>query len=357
MVAQLGEIAEGYFANRESFPFFSCRFTVRDGKARGLQEALDRGPTRQVLEGDAVWIVDRDKVRHELKLRDPDAAIKKAGGGFSANLTPTIYLGQGNLALSLDGFLRGGGVYSEKSPAPGVATTPWDIAGAISPDGYNGPAATIQRHLQQNPSTLTFDGPQELNGLTLLRFSADEGPLVFVYLVDPARGYLPIRIWFEDKQGTVLQKGCITKVRECSEGRWFPERCVLLWISGNEADGIHGVREVKLTELDADHPPGEEEFAITVSERVQVHDCTDTPDALTHLEAGTEIDVSQLRDLLTAAEKGHVWGPPFGSTSPNGSAPWSWRAWGLAANVVIVVVAAAFLLIRRLRRAGTPTGP
>ncbi len=63
-----------------------------------MRESLERGPTLQVVEADALWIVDGDKVRYELKPRAPDAPIKKIEGGFSATLVPTIYLGQGSLA-------------------------------------------------------------------------------------------------------------------------------------------------------------------------------------------------------------------------------------------------------------------
>ena len=49
--AEIGAAADGYRRNRESFKFFTCRFTVTTGKAKSIQDALDEKFIDPVVQG------------------------------------------------------------------------------------------------------------------------------------------------------------------------------------------------------------------------------------------------------------------------------------------------------------------
>jgi hypothetical protein len=86
---------------------------------------------------------------------------------------------------------------------------------------------------------------------------------IYEFWFDPTRGYLPVRInralVGKEQDGTQIR---ILAARDCGKGRWFPERIV----SATPKPDGSGVRlnEMLVLELDTDHRPSPEEFAIAL---------------------------------------------------------------------------------------------
>ena len=75
---QLREIAQGYFANRESFPFFTCRFMVVVGSASTESEAIEGGPTTEEVAAKGRALLRTWRFRPTR----PGPPASRAGAGF-----------------------------------------------------------------------------------------------------------------------------------------------------------------------------------------------------------------------------------------------------------------------------------
>src|SRR5947209_1120567 len=77
----LKAVAEGYLSNREAFVALDCRFRIRAGEARTLDDAR-RGALIESVTADGLWIVNGSKVRFEIRC-DPDAVSKALKEAFT----------------------------------------------------------------------------------------------------------------------------------------------------------------------------------------------------------------------------------------------------------------------------------
>lgn len=340
-IAEMKMIAQGYLHNQESFPFFSCRFVITQGSAPSLKEAVERGPASRKEQVEGVWVVDGDRVRYERR------GVGKHGHSFedgrlSVALPPLIYLEKKPLALSLDFVLGGGGIYSPEVPSPGVQMTPWDAVGAIS-SGQSATLAGVIATCVANPSlvktTLTDD--VNIDGVLLTRLDVDYGSYRLVFFVDPKRGYLPVQTWYETPSGSKT-KCFLTEIRECSGKRWFPMRCVAVWLSADGAPLPDSVREFRTIELEADRRPESAAFVAVLPTKMQVHDCN-RPNSAIAVPAGRRVHVDDLESLVTECAAASE----IPMEVEDGSKTWRWV---LAVNTVVIILVFTLIVVRRHRR-------
>lgn len=338
---QIKAIGEAYLANRESFPFFHCRFTLSDGVAENLNDAIARGPTRDVTVADCVWIVDGDRVRYERIPRGPMTPKSAGGTSFTVPISPEIYLTAGEFGLYADLVLSGGGLASPNKRAPKQVTmTPWDLVDATGHGEEYSPGALIQKFHGMTQATFHIRATEQRLGRRTVPLDVNIGiPLVF-YL-DPERGYLPIEMQ-SFMNGQVFAHTFTTDVRACSNNRWFPERTVIAWPKPGD-DGPLRVRELRITELEVDEPPDDDEFALVAPQDLRFHNGVDNT-ARVKVEAGRRIHVDDLPALV--AESEHRILP---SDAPL-SASSSLRRWLIAANVAILLTLCAIAFYRRHKR-------
>lgn len=355
-LAELRAMAEAYLHNRESFPFFTCSFVVSSGGARNEEEARLRGPTGAVTRRSGIWVVDGDKVRYELL---PVGRLKIEGAGgdgaFSVTLPPEIYLANGPAGLKADLVMNGGILYSrDKVPSRPPSLTPWDFAD-LHGTGEDYTFGRLIAEYSGRPDVYQFSlrGPEELRGKRVVRVDVHSGDVFNVFFLDPKRAYLPVEIWCPVK-GQPDIKVFVTHVRACSNARWFPERCVVVWLPPREyKDAGVTVRELRVTELDVDRPPAEEAFAVTTPHRLQLHDGSN-PNSGIQIQAGRTIHVRDLPSLVRGQElqtQAHG-----GASVPEDSRLPFWVIIGL--NVIVVTaLMAVWYGHRRARRGHRPPDP
>jgi len=354
-VAALKELAEGYLKNRESFPFFSCTFMVADGRAKSVKEGMLHGPTSDIARAEGVWIVSGEKVRYESRIIG-NVEIKKTGDGFTARFPPIWYLAKGPLSVKIDQVLGGGGISSERAPSSGITMTPWDMGGLWA-DRSSNPGDLIATFLDKYENVrFTYHGAIPHEGEIFESFDVDFGNgSREVHVLDPKRGYLPVEVTYFNKQGRVDTKAFITDIQRCSGDRWFPTRCVWITILGPDDLGNCTVRDLRVTSLDAEHPPPESAFVTEIPFSFWLHDCIH-PLSTIRVPAGTKLHVDELESLLETAQRKaaqreaerEAAGPEEGSRTVR------WAM--LAANVLIVLCLIGVMLFRRVRarRAETP---
>jgi hypothetical protein len=112
-----------------------------------------------------------------------------------------------------------------------------------------GPARLLAHAAKYEP---TFLGRQVVDGVPAagVWVKNKQTGEVFAFGLDPARGFLPARLYGTTTDGLVIQY-YLLEARECSNQRWFPGR-VLKVRPPHKPGALFGVQEMKVLELDAD---------------------------------------------------------------------------------------------------------
>ncbi len=351
----LKEIAEGYFHNRESFPFFSCRLVLRQGNAKTWAEGIERGPTQGDEELAGEWVVDG---QHVLYHRRPSGEYQIRGfqGGLMVGIPPRIFVRDGSLVLSMDGILGGGAILPAGEGSPDIDMTSWNALGMITEDESWTLGPLIRRALDKS-ARIVLKGEAMVRGVRTLRFDVEfeAAPrnVCDVFFVDPQRGYLPIESWWGEVASRpgepcrVERKVFITDIRRCSQDRWFPARCVGAWVGAQGEP--YTVREFRVVALDADRRPDAEALTVVLPARMQLHGGARLPADIT-LDAGTRVSPGNLRELYAALRRR---AEGEGREVPPGGAGWVRIVlFGatLAGGAILLIIAA-----RRVRRARAAT--
>ncbi len=287
----LGVMAQGYLSNREAFQWIRCRFRMIRGRAASVEEAL-KGNISNPIEYRGLWLVDGPNVRYEL-VCDPavlEPALKKLKTGdreegpqvkepekrgrrrVTASLpcSSEYCLKNESYSLGYSPLIAGGNLHPKDSPnRGGIRVTPFSMD-VMGPDEMSGPANVLQDCVR-GKFFGRFDGREEVRGVEVLVASAGktEATLRLKYYLDPNRGFLPIYLW--DTNPTTGRKLCeayITDIKECSHGRWFPERSVVVF--GVGATPPFKTQEIKVLELDVDNRPSKRDFYLDLPAGTQI---------------------------------------------------------------------------------------
>jgi hypothetical protein len=121
------------------------------------------------------------------------------------------------------------------------------------------------------------------------------------FAIDEERGFVPIEA-ATSFNGKPFTRAYVTDIRACSGGRWFPTRCVAIWLNGPEEGGSHTVREVLVTSLDADTRPDRGAFSLDLPAGMRVND-GEKPAAVFTTSADEKITLGGLAELFERTQQ------------------------------------------------------
>lgn len=333
--------AQAYMHHRESFVFFTCRFKVRAGTADSEQSALE-GVLSDVFPAEGSWIVNGRKMRFEL-ISDP-AATARVGAAQAGKKGPAsrsviyplpshIVLDDGENEINFQKRAGTANLSDETTRGKVVNITPWSN-GMMAPGESCSPAKRILQKLDE----CRVDQTKVLNGIPVVSVSVPISEHTeWHYFLDPKRGFLHRQIWTVDA-GTkhVRCKLIVTRLQECSKGRWFPMKSVVLWTDNSSFTPPFSVREISVTELEVDSPPSDSQFVLELPKNTVVNDGRDgyTQVLVKDTKRITTSDLPQANAQarqISAARKDALAREAGGGYA-------DWLLWTLGASVVCLIL-------------------
>jgi hypothetical protein len=351
-----GTIAEGYRTNRESFSAFSCRFKWTYGTARSI-EAARHGQLEDKLEHDGLWLVDGQRVRHELvctSLNLNEAfsqAAKSAQGAHGAVVAQSrglqhFYLKNDRVRAHQSKIMRCINLVPvDLEDGIGVRITPFSL-GVMGEDERFSPAALLTG-VVHGDVTGHFNGLVEDNGTPLVSLTVENASekARVDYRFDPERGYLPVHLWKSDPTtGKCYDETFILEARNCGSARWFPTRAIV--VEDKDAPWPKSVRELRVTDLTLG-PQGGKEFFLDATAGTRVLIAHSAISAF-KVQQDVRINESQLESLVQraaehrAAREQSRKAEAFSSTAPI-SGGWPIRRVLFINGIVVTSLVAVFI--------------
>jgi hypothetical protein len=350
-------LAEGFSINRDAFPFLTCRFQHLEGTAVDLEAAL-RGELTNPIVSDLLWIVNGAKVKHQITCAAPQdiADEKEVSGkpGMRSDLCSAKgVLYDGKHVFRWSGIANAANIYARETAVPEIFETPFGM-GIMGPDDKNNTANVLRRCIAGELYAV-FDGPEVVGGLQLtrIRLGPTKDRLVATEWIDSKRGFLPVRIETRvSPKGSMLYLAIVKKVKECSNGRWFPTYSIVVDNPERETGQLR-TQVFKVVDLDVDNEPKNEVFFIDVSAGAQISEqSANGSPAFFTLGKDERISVNDLGNVLERCRaKIPYWNkiiqqgkqPPSGGSSQN-----SYKLWFVRINVAILFFVGALIYRKRL---------
>lgn len=342
-----------YAANIHAFPFYTCRYRVTKAEAKSPEAAI----ARQFLNATSYECresVDGDKHLYEGFGTPPDPRHKRPIAGQPGAYAvvhfgdSTRYLADGKRELSFFPPMATINLWRQEKHQRGVNFTPLSMM-FIGDRQRGGPDVELA---QPDKYEFQVRGLQEVRSCPVItvRFKYKDsfmlhGKKTFMtrdFSLDPAHGHLPAQmvLYFNDQIRDLV---AVTDVRECSNGRWFPERSVQV-ITPDREGSLYDVHEIQLLELDADHRPKAGDFVHTFPAGTAVCEVDDMSKFF-RLKQDEKISVDDLPNLFGMLERVAV--EPYMDTAiPR---PAWWQSWVLGLGGLVLALGGAFVLVRRWR--------
>ena len=363
------EVIERFAANLDSFPHYTCRYTVTRAEAKSFGDAL-AGKWVNAVSCDYRLLVDGGKQRWSARRVPPPpggAAAGRPGSVAPSGLqyfSDFDYLCNGEIGIS-DAARAGPGaweLYDLSFPFWPPDPVPLCVGhGPIWSPRY-GPDA-----LFADPEAVTFsdEGLREMGGrqVRLLRFVKLFNPprgrsetLVSCFHLDPARGYLPVYYSLDSAtrpspSGHPCSQTYLLRAWDCGDGRWFPEQTLSVQAPVRSGRPFL-VTEMRLTELDVDGRPSATAFRVTIPAGSEVS----YPNAFSQrlrLVVETTVTPDDLPALFAQWEQS---GPPPGRFERLLHAAIPFLPW-LGAGILFLAASAAFVWwLAGKRVPGGPSG-
>lgn len=360
----IGVMAEGYLSNREAFQSIRCRFGLIRAKAASVEEALE-GKFTEPIHYQGLWLVDGQRVRYEL-MCDPEvfnSAMERAETGRKGTVptesgspsmvavpcTSEFHLSDGSFSLGYSPLIRGANLRTREMPNPAaIRKTPFSMD-IMGPNETTNPGSVLRACLDGR-LVGRFDGTEEVMGVELLGAIAGRTPetLRHKFFLDPKRGFLPIHVFDTYvESGKRIYEAYITDVRECSGGRWFPERSVVVW--DVDSSPPFPIQEITIVELHVDTPPSGGEFYLDLPEGTRVS--VPGRSEMTTLKSDERVGLRDLAELnARCVADGKRYAAKFASAAlPNradrGGSPV--LRWGLVIGSVLALACVVILIAVR----------
>ncbi len=159
------------------------------------------------------------------------------------------------------------------------------------------------------------------------------------YSFDAGQGHLPGRhAWlFSGKQDSVTY---VTRARECSNQRWFPER-IVIYFSNQKAPRM--VREIRVLDLEVDSRPAPEDFMLTLPAGTMIKE-GGTKNHF-RLRQQERVNVDNLPKLWAMLQEKKT--NPLMDTAIVRSSSYRWAYW--AGGALAGILALGLLVYRRYR--------
>lgn len=361
--------------NRSAFKFLKCQYTITQGTAPSVQGAID-GKIKPKTIKEMTWVVDGSRTR--ISTVADDAAVRKALSASTTENHSSSTMQEIAIPPSSQNFLELGELQMSHSPAlmqcanlhgkndhfQAMVIYPFALQTGIQVGAKEqfSPAIILDGWLRHQDypieKTRSDDGESRLvlrTNTKVLRRQADSKTIheaIQTYEFSPDQGYLLKRYTIEEEGQPARTRYVLTDIEECSGGRWFPKRAVILGNPQPDTELVH-VTEIKVHELDVDTPPQDADFAILLTKGTQINNVKD-PRTAFDLEEETTITPNNLPELINRADSvlaARIQSKkPQQPPVPNIPNP-LWRT--VAIFVAVAVIAVVFFLLwrRKLRTA------
>lgn len=240
--ALLKVISEASLANRSLLSNFACRFRLRMGTSRDVQEAISKGPADNVRVARGLWKLNGDMSTYEISIPKDvsNSVLKKAEGLLNGSKTSNQSLSKGvkvsfpDINVVSDGrrkLLYIGsmqmGTLSQREPQTIDYITPFDM----DTHGYGGermPGTIVKNILEGRgvaDSRIEMTDAKEV--LITEPPPSREGRETYVRIrFDESKGYLPIEVSIGATGKPPSVKTIVTEAVRCASGAWSPKRSV-----------------------------------------------------------------------------------------------------------------------------------
>ncbi|HEV8003372.1 MAG TPA: hypothetical protein VGP63_26145 [Planctomycetaceae bacterium] len=295
--------AEGWRRNRESFHFATAKLRVTSGLVKSIDDAKAGKFTSDGVHDPvttiATWIYDGPLFCCNESCKGlVETVTKPAGRRSMAPCWSKQYLSDGTYRLLVFVEPKGGGIGDSRKSRDlswGYDNSPFSMAMMGGNEYLNPYHEIVQARAKQ--LSVKFQGQLEVEGRRAEVVTVDHGPYGLTrYYFDASRGYLVSRIDHvaSTKQGLDLT-GFLVDARECSRARWFPTRVVQ--IQGRYATTkLLGAWLIEVPELDVDHPPKPEAFALDLQQGLLIS-ASEEPSAFFRLKAERHVAAKDLAGL------------------------------------------------------------
>jgi hypothetical protein len=336
----------GYSANVDSFPFYRCRYRITQAEAKSIGDAL-QGKIINARSYDNLLTVNRPRVRYQGFAPKPDfSKPERLPGGEVRVLAfghSGGYLSNGKNELAYEPGLQTLHVSSDDMEP--IDLTPFGPGHPLR--GKQRPDAMLRDGKRYVPKWL---GHEDFDGRAVITVSFDDmeeqqlGRTSFSFAFDPTRGHSLVRR-IRYLNGSETEHAVLTHIRECANGRWFPERCVYAALPTRPGDNVY-LLEVRVLELECDNPPKDEEFTV----RIPAGTAVAAPRFVEsrfffRLKQDEEIGLNDLSKLLEMVQR--VRDQPRMDTAIPRTNPYKW--YGVAGGGVVAIGGLGFLVYRRWR--------
>lgn len=347
---------QGYAANRESFAYVKCRLTETRAKARSFEDAL-AGKFIEPTVARKLLIIDGKKVLIQQEVDDqpsPEELKKKTRNrsngamGVTQWFSHSGYLGDGTRKLRYTPSLGSSGsanILTSEIPDLGECVTLLHLGNAS--ESYAGGPDYDLRQCDAGKYLFWPEGYQTIDEKLMVKvsFGNSAKQRMADYYFDTDHGFLPYRITtYEVKKNRVYGHICLTHARQCSKGRWFPERSINVILPQQEG-GLFSVRETKVVELDVDRRPNGSEFTLELPAGTAMFD--PHQDVSFKLKQNEKINVDDLPKLVEMCRLMLVT-PRMDTAIPRRN-PYLWLTWLGGAAAAILMGWLAFYFVRRWR--------
>jgi hypothetical protein len=344
-------------ASLDAFPTYKCRFTWTKAAAKSEQAAL-RGEYEGATSCDFMIVADGGKHKFQALTpsapRAPQKPIREKDGRYavSHDFIPICDLKFKDQSLRYFRPFQQATVATGRPEDPG-APSPLDLICSGSKSSRS-PAKLFLHGQSQNP-VISGDGHELLDGCPIIHVRGRAVSIDHEYYFDPSRGYWPLKFvshceppWAGEKQDIVVH---LVKAQQCSRQRWFPMMWLQLTIFPKRGSVL--VSELRVTELDVDNKPSDEDFSVVLDAGTSVETLPQGVEAphsfrLRQPEKITPDDIPRLAGMLaTVAEVPSRATRPLTDTAVHSSRPFAWLKWSLIGSGCLVFVVAVLVYRRR----------
>jgi hypothetical protein len=194
--------------------------------------------------------------------------------------------------------IRGANISEKGATGPDLWWTPFGL-GVMGRDEQDNPGRLLRealagRYYGVYEGVETFDG-EKLSKVTI---GKSKDVLAVTFWIDPGRGFLPIRtIDRATRPGSLLFLSVIREVKQCSGGRWFPMRAIVVDDPTSTGRPLRA-RAFRVLELDVDHPPADDLLAVDLPGGTQVAESGGDPASFLVFQQPERVRVDGLATLL-----------------------------------------------------------
>jgi hypothetical protein len=227
-----------------------------------------------------------------------EQARKTGSSSFSVPINSTGLLTGSGMALGYSPGLQSVNLIREGRPQPPIDLTPFGMELMGRDDAAN-PGRLLLECIAGKRRCREITA-EKLDGRDVIFVAVAEnvGESEIRFWLDPERGYNPLRFSMYAKGSAEEFRAVWSEFKGCSDGRWFPAVATLIFKPGSS--GPYRVKALKLTDLQVEQPPADNEMCLRLPKGTCISD-PETPFAHFTLSEDRLISSADLPQLLNRA--------------------------------------------------------